>query len=61
MEQTRNRAWPSVAALVALFVGLGAVGTAAGAALGSVGAACAGPQTGHHRGLDDGHRLPGNR
>jgi hypothetical protein len=45
---TGTRARRPVAVLVALFLGLGAVGTAAGAALGAVGAASAGPQIGHH-------------
>jgi hypothetical protein len=52
-----TRARRPVAVLVALFLGLGAVGTAAGAALGAVGAASAGPHIGHHHG-DDTQRPP---
>jgi hypothetical protein len=48
-----------VAALAALFLGLGVVGTAAGAALETVGAAPRGsrPGYGHHRG-NDAQRFP---
>jgi hypothetical protein len=55
----RNRAWPPVAALAALFLGLGVVGTAAGAALGTLGAAPTDSRSGygHHRG-NDAQRFP---
>jgi hypothetical protein len=55
----RNRAWRPVAALAALFLGLGVVGTAAGAALETVGAAPSDsrPGYGHHRG-NDAQRFP---
>jgi hypothetical protein len=48
-----------VAALAALFLGLGVVGTAAGAALGTVGAAPSDsrPGYGHHQG-NDAQRYP---
>jgi hypothetical protein len=57
---TRLRARRPLALLVALFLGLGAVGTATGAALGAVGAASDGPQVGHghHDGTDDAQRFP---
>jgi hypothetical protein len=61
----RRRARRPVAALLAVFLGLGAVGTAAGAALGAVGAASSGAPAGHghhHVGPGpDGPRLPGPR
>jgi hypothetical protein len=47
----RNRAWWPVAVLVTAFLALGGVGTAAGAALGAVGAASTGLHQHHH---DDG-------
>jgi len=49
-----------LAVLVALFLGLGSLGTAAGAALGAVGAASADapPGYGHHHGDVDDPRLP---
>jgi hypothetical protein len=55
----RNRAWRAVAALAALFLGHGVAGTAAGAALGTVGAAPTDsrPGYGHHRG-NDAQRFP---
>jgi hypothetical protein len=55
----RNRAWRPVAALAALFLGLGVAGTAAGAALGTVRAAPTDsrPGYGHHRG-NDAQRFP---
>jgi hypothetical protein len=55
----RRRARRPVAVLVAVFLGLGAVGTAAGAALGAVGAATADVPAGFgHHGHDNGPHPP---
>lgn len=57
MTPNTRRLRRPAAVLVALFLGLGGLGAAAGTALGAVGAADAGPRAGHGH-LHDDPRLP---